>query len=85
MTNRTGAQVTIESIDLRVPGFGGGGVQRKDEPLLAGQVVDLPTPYGALRCYAFLVWLAVPGGEEHAVSPVASAADRAAFEQVRPL
>ena len=33
VTNRTGEQVTVESIDLRVPGFGGGGVQRKDEPL----------------------------------------------------
>ena len=50
VTNRTGEQVTVESIDLRVPGFGGGGVQRKDEPLPAGQVVDLPTPYGAVRC-----------------------------------
>jgi hypothetical protein len=50
VTNRTGEQVTVESIDLRVPGFGGGGVQRKDEPLLAGQVVDLPTPYGEVRC-----------------------------------
>jgi hypothetical protein len=50
VTNRTGEQVTVESIDLRVPGFGGGGVQPKDEPLLAGQVVDLPTPYGEVRC-----------------------------------
>ncbi len=50
ITNRTGEQVTVESIDLRVPGFTGGGVQPKDEPLLAGQVVDLPTPYGAVRC-----------------------------------
>ena len=50
VTNRSHEQVTIESIDLRVPGYGGAGVQVKDEPLPAGQLVNLPTPYGEVRC-----------------------------------
>jgi hypothetical protein len=50
VTNRSREQVTIESIDLRVPGYGGAGVQEKDEPLPAGQVVNLPTPYGEVSC-----------------------------------
>lgn len=50
VTNRTRAPVTVESIELRVPGFGGGGVVPKGEPVLAGQLVNLPTPYGEVRC-----------------------------------
>jgi hypothetical protein len=50
VTNRAEEQVTIESIDLRVPGYGGDGVQVKDEPLPAGQVVNLPTLYGEVTC-----------------------------------
>ena len=52
VTNRTSSQVTIDSIDLRVDGFTGGGVVRKGEPLLAGQRVNLPTSYGEVRCSA---------------------------------
>lgn len=50
VTNRSHEQVTIESIDLRVPGYGGSGVQVKNEPLPAGQLVNLPTPYGEVSC-----------------------------------
>jgi hypothetical protein len=50
--NRTGQPVVVESIDLRVPGFTGAGVVPKDEPLLAGQEVNLPTAYGEVRCSA---------------------------------
>jgi hypothetical protein len=50
--NRTRQPVTVESIDLRVPGFSGAGVVPKDEPLLAGQEVNLPTPYGKVHCSA---------------------------------
>ena len=52
VTNRSQEQVTIESIDLKVPGYGGAGVQVKNEPLPAGQLVNLPTPYGAVHCAA---------------------------------
>ena len=52
VTNRSHEQVTIESINLRVPGYGGAGVQVKDEPLPAGQLVNLPTPYGEVSCSA---------------------------------
>ncbi len=50
VTNRSGSTVTIETIDLRVPGFSGGGRQVKGEPLPAGQRVNLPTPYGEVSC-----------------------------------
>jgi hypothetical protein len=52
VTNRSHEPVTIESIDLRVPGYGGAGVQVKNEPLPAGQLVNLPTPYGEVHCSA---------------------------------
>ena len=52
VTNRASEQVTVESIDLRVPGYGGAGVQVKNEPLPAGQRVNLPTPYGEVSCSA---------------------------------
>lgn len=50
VTNRSGEQVTIDTIELKVPGYSGGGVQRKGEPLPAGQQVNLPTPYGDVFC-----------------------------------
>jgi hypothetical protein len=50
VTNRSGKPVTIETIELRVPGYSGGCVQRKGEPLPAGQRVNLPTPYGEVSC-----------------------------------
>jgi hypothetical protein len=50
--NRTRQVVTVETLELRVPGLGGGGVLPKGEPLPAGQRVDLPTPYGEVSCAA---------------------------------
>jgi hypothetical protein len=50
VTNRSRDEVTVESIDLRVPGYGGAGVQDKDSPVPAGQTVNLPTPYGEVSC-----------------------------------
>jgi hypothetical protein len=52
VTNRSGGAVTINTIELRVRGFSGGGRQPKDEPLPAGQRVNLPTPYGEVSCDA---------------------------------
>ena len=52
VTNRAREPITVESIDLRVPGYGGAGVQVKNEPLPAGQRVNLPTPYGEVSCSA---------------------------------
>jgi hypothetical protein len=52
VTNRSAGPVTIETIDLSVPAFSGAGPQRKDEPLPAGQGVDLPTGYGDVSCPA---------------------------------
>ena len=50
MTNRSDELVTIESIDLRVPGYTGAGTQLKDSPIPAGQQVNLRTPYGKVSC-----------------------------------
>jgi hypothetical protein len=50
VTNRSRQQVTIDTIELTVPGYSGGGLQRKGEPLPAGQQVNLPTPYGEVFC-----------------------------------
>ena len=52
VTNRSAGPVTIETVDLSVPPFSGAGPQRKDEPLPAGQGVDLPTGYGEVSCPA---------------------------------
>jgi len=52
VTNRSAGPVTIETVDLSVPAFSGAGPQRKDEPLPAGQGVDLPTGYGKVTCPA---------------------------------
>ncbi|MGZ4592692.1 MAG: hypothetical protein ACXV3C_02420 [Actinomycetes bacterium] len=45
----TGA-VVIDRLRLRSGGFTGGGWVPKSSPVPAGQVVDLPTPYGDARC-----------------------------------
>ena len=42
--------VVVESLRLRVPGFRAAGAVPKDSPVPPGQVVDLPTPYGEVRC-----------------------------------
>ena len=52
VTNHATGLATIDSIDLRVPGFSGAGALAKGEPLPAGQRVNLPTPYGEVSCGA---------------------------------
>jgi hypothetical protein len=52
VTNRSGQHVVIETLELRVPGYSGGGVQRKNEPMPPGRRVNLPTPYGDITCTA---------------------------------
>jgi hypothetical protein len=52
VTNRAREVVTVETLELRVPGLGGGGVRPKGEPLPAGERVNLPTPYGDVQCGA---------------------------------
>jgi hypothetical protein len=47
----TGArEVVVEAVTLRVPGFRSAGPVPKDSPLPAGRVVNLPVPYGEVRC-----------------------------------
>lgn len=48
--NQAREQVVIDTLELQVPGYSGGGPQPKGEPLPPGQVVNLPTPYGEVRC-----------------------------------
>lgn len=43
-------EVVVERIRLRVKGFRSAGSVPKDSPVPAGQVVNLPTPYGEVRC-----------------------------------
>ena len=52
VTNRSAEHVVVETLELRVAGFSGGGVQRKDEPMPPGRRVNLPTPYGEISCSA---------------------------------
>jgi hypothetical protein len=52
VTNRTRQVVTVDTMELLVPGLRGGGVLPKGEPLPAGQRVNLPTPYGEVSCTA---------------------------------
>lgn len=52
VTNTSRVPVVIQTIDLHVPGYSGGGRQPEDEPLPPGQVVNLPTPYGEISCPA---------------------------------
>jgi hypothetical protein len=52
LTNRGKAPVVVSALRLRVGGFTGGGWIAKGEPIPAGQLVNLPTPYGRPRCPA---------------------------------
>ncbi len=46
--NHGDSDVMVERLGLSVPGFQIPGPLRKDEPLLAGSVVNLPVPYDAV-------------------------------------
>jgi len=49
----TGAeQVVVERLLVRVPGFDSGEAIPKNSPIPPGQVVNLPWPYGTVRCGA---------------------------------
>lgn len=50
--NRGSEEVVVEQLMLRVPGFLSAGPVAKDSPVPPGQVVNLPTPYGEVRCTA---------------------------------
>jgi hypothetical protein len=50
--NHGGSAVMVERIGLAVPGFEIPGPLRKDEPLPAGSVVNLPIPYDGVTCPA---------------------------------
>jgi hypothetical protein len=52
VTNEGSDQVAVTRLRLRIDGFTGGGWVAKDSPIPAGQVVNLPVPYGAARCPA---------------------------------
>lgn len=52
VTNHGTAPVVVTRLRLRAGGFTGGGWVQKDEPIPAGQLVNLPTPYGEPRCPA---------------------------------
>jgi hypothetical protein len=47
-TGRVG--VVVEQLTLRVPGFRSPGPVPKDSPIPPGGLVNLPTPYGGVRC-----------------------------------
>jgi hypothetical protein len=50
--NRGDVDVVVDRLRLDLAGFTGGGWVPKDSPVPAGQVVNLPTPYGRPRCPA---------------------------------
>ena len=50
--NHARVPVEIQTVELTVEGYTGGGPQPKGEPLPPGQVVNLPTPYGDVTCGA---------------------------------
>lgn len=52
VANEGSAPVVVSRLRLRVGGFTGGGWVPKDSPIPAGQVVNLPVPYGSARCPA---------------------------------
>ena len=50
--NAGSAELFVERLRLQVAGFDLPGALRKDEPVLAGQVVNLPVPFEGVRCPA---------------------------------
>lgn len=50
--NRDGEPVVVRSIRLQVKGFRVPGAMPEEAPIPAGQVVNLPVPYGAVSCTA---------------------------------
>jgi hypothetical protein len=50
--NAGDAELFVERLRLRVAGFDLPGALRKDEPVLAGQVVNLPVPFSGVSCPA---------------------------------
>jgi hypothetical protein len=76
VTNHARVPVEIQTIDLRIPGYSGGGPQPKNEPLPPGQVVNLPTPYGEVTCPDTG---AVEVGEPTVVVQVRRASDPASY------
>lgn len=50
VANHARVPVEIQTVELTVEGYTGGGPQPKGEPLPPGQVVNLPTPYGDVSC-----------------------------------
>lgn len=50
LENRGPAEVIVESLLVRIPGFDAGGVVPKDSRIPPTHVVHLPWPYGTVRC-----------------------------------
>ncbi len=48
--NEGDAELFVERLRLEVAGFDLPGALRKDEPVLAGSVVNLPVPFGGVSC-----------------------------------
>jgi hypothetical protein len=48
--NDGSSTIVVDKLRLTVGGFTGGGWVPKNSPVPAGQLVDLPTPYGDPRC-----------------------------------
>lgn len=50
LKNTGGEQVVVERLRVRIPGFDTPRAIPKKSPIPAGQVVNLPWPYGTVRC-----------------------------------
>jgi len=50
LQNTGPTDVVVESLHVHVPGFRSGGPVPKDSPVRSTQVVNLPWPYGTVRC-----------------------------------
>ena len=48
--NGGSAELFVQRLRLQVEGFDLPGALRKDEPILAGQVVNLPVPFSGVSC-----------------------------------
>ena len=48
--NTSDRPVVVRRLELLVPGYDGAGPVAKDSPVPPGRVVNLPTPYGEVRC-----------------------------------